>query len=551
MGNRRVPVQAYRISARAGVRNFLQCAACLPAVANRPQFLGSTLEPRDPAQPIPLREPILILAHHPMLARVGEMLAVARGVMEISRLSPSWIDREGHATGPLDDPFVSRRPFMLRRLGREVIELVNPGIDLTVGNAVVPERAVHRIAAAELARGVPIVLANRVVLWLTTDHDPHGAEDLGMFGGSAAVHALRDAVRAAAGSRGPILVRGETGAGKELVARALHAAGPRSGGPYVGINVAAIPAAIAAAELFGHARGAFTGAGEARAGYFERAHGGVLFLDEIGDLPDAIQPVVLRALESGEIQPVGGSPRQVDAVVVAATDADLGAAVAAGRFRGPLFYRLASTVIDVPPLRDRGVDVALLIARLLCDALPAELADRTLDPAPWLPGALVAALIRAPWPGNVRQLRNTTLRLAQLARAGRAATLDQLGLDDVDLVAGTDAGIDATPDADAGLAARSAARGGALDAPIDGERLIAVLREHRFQLGRTAAALGISRTHLDALIARSPHVRKAKDLGRDEIAACAAELGGDLDAIAARLEVSPRGLRLRMNQLGL
>ena len=512
----------------------------MPPVANRPQFLDSTRKPGDPVREALSRErePVIVLAHHPMLSRVGEVLPLARGVTEISRLSPPLTDADGCATGPLDDPFVSRTPIMVRRLGHALIEISGSGTDLTVGGTPVPRGEVHRVAVSELSRGVPIALADRVLLWLTTDFDPRGADDLGMFGGCTAVHALRAAVRDAASARGSILVRGETGAGKELVARALHATGPRAAGPYVGINGAAIPAAVAAAELFGHARGAFTGAGDARAGYFERAHGGVLFLDEIGDLPDAIQPVVLRALESGEIQPVGGSPRTVDVVVVAATDADLAAAVAAGRLRGPLLHRLAATVIDVPPLRDRGVDIALLLARLVRDALPAELADRTTDPSPWLPASLVAQLCRAPWPGNVRQLRNVAQRLAQLARAGRTATLDQLGIDDVDLEAAA-----AEPAAEA--------RPGSAGAPIDDDRLVATLRAHRFQLSATAAALGISRTYLDALIARSARVRKAKQLGREEIAACAAELGDDLEAIAARLEVSPRGLRLRMKQLGL
>ena len=499
-------------------------------MANRPQFLGSTLEPRDPSGEASTRAPMLVLAHHPMLARIGETLALDRGVTEISRLAPALCGDDGRATGPLDDPFVSRTPIAVRRLGREVIEIASSGVELAVAGVAVPAGGVHRVTVGELARGVPIVLGNRVVLWLTTAHDRRGAADLGMFGCSAPVHALRAAVRAAASSRGPILVRGETGSGKELVARAIHAAGPRAGGPYVGINVAAIPAAVAAAELFGHARGAFTGATETRTGYFERAHAGVLFLDEIGDLPEPVQAVVLRALESGEIQPVGGSPRTVDVVVIAATDADLAAAVTAGRFRGPLYYRLASTVIDVPPLRDRGADVALLLARWLCDALPAELADRTTDPSPWLPAPLIAQLLRAPWPGNVRQLRNVAQRLVQIARAGHTATLDELGLDDVE------------PDAAPETAPATL---------VDDDRLVAALRAHRFHLSHTAAALGISRTHLDALIARSGRLRKAKQLERDEIMACAAELGNDVDAIAARLEVSPRGLRLRMKQLGL
>jgi two-component system, NtrC family, nitrogen regulation response regulator GlnG len=540
-------------------------------VGVEPRFIESTLQPPGRSDGVPSRQPMVVLAHHAVLARVGESLALGR-VTEISRLAPSLVGEDGRDAGPIDDPFVSRQPIAVRRLDDGGVEIANPGVDVAVGGATLPAGGVHRIAAGELARGVPIVLAGRVVLWLTTDHDRRGAGELGLLGCSAAIHALRAAVRDAAVLRGPILVRGETGTGKELVARALHAAGPRSAGPYVGVNVAAIPAAVAAAELFGHARGAFTGAHDRRAGYFERAHGGVVFLDEIGELPEAIQPVVLRALESGEIQPVGGEPRVVDAVVVAATDVDLEAAVRAGRFRGPLYHRLASAVIDVPPLRERGADVALLLARFLRDALPAELADRTADPSPWLPAALVAALIRAPWPGNVRQLRNTAQRLAQIARAGRIATLDQLGLgiDGLDRAEADAGGEDdaagasgggaqpgarseiersetegGDPDGSAGGAGGSAPRG------IDDDRLVAALRAHGFQLSRTAAALGVSRSHLDALIARSPRVRKANQLPRDEIAACLAELGGDVDAAAARLEVSPRGLRLRIKQLGL
>jgi two-component system nitrogen regulation response regulator GlnG len=510
-------------------------------VGAQPQFVGTTRKPRGSEAGEPPREPVLVLAYHPTLARIGETIALGRGATEISRLAPSLVADDGRDAGPLDDPFVSRQPLVVRRSGDGAIEIEHPGIDVSVAGVALPAGRVHRVAAPDVARGVAIVLANRVVLWLTTEHDPRGADELGLFGASTAVHALRAQVRDAARSRGPILVHGETGSGKELVARALHAIGPRAGGPYVGVNVAAIPAAVAAAELFGHERGAFTGATDKRAGYFERAHTGVLFLDEIGDLPDAIQPVVLRALEAGELQPVGGTPRMVDVVVVAATDADLEAAVRAGRFRGPLYYRLASTVIDVPPLRARGADIAILLARFLRDALPDALADRTTDPAPWLPAALVADLLRAPWPGNVRQLRNTAQRLAAIARAGRTATLAQLGLDDPD---DGDDGAGTSP-----AAAVPATTPGA--AEIDDDRLVATLREHRFQLNRSAAALGISRTHLDALIARSTRVRKAKQLGRAEIAACIAELDGDLDAVAAKLEVSPRGLRLRMTQLGL
>lgn len=484
------------------------------------------------------RRPVLVLAYHARLARIGERIPLAERETGISRLAPELVGAGGEEVGPLDDPFISRQPFVLRRLDRG-IEIENGhGVDLAIGGAPLAAGGSRRIPNEELERGVDLVLAGRVLLWLLLEGPPD-ADDLGLQGESAVMRGLRAQVRDAAAQSGPILVGGETGSGKELVARALHAAGPRAGKPFVAVNVAAIPAAVAAAELFGHERGAFTGAGERRAGYFERAAGGVLFLDEIGELPEEVQPMLLRALESGEIQPVGGLPRRVDVRVVAATDADLGAAVAAGGFRGPLYYRLAAAAIRVPPLRERGVDVPLLLARFLGEGegLPESARDHTARERPWLGAALVGELARRRWPGNVRELRAAAARLAAVARAGRVAQAEDVPL-------GGPQGERA-----AGVAEVTAATGAATI--VDDDRLVAALREHRFQLNRTAEALGVSRTHLDALIARSPRVRKAKDLGRDEIAAVAAAHAGDLDAMAAALEVSPRGLRLRMRQLGL
>ncbi|HSK01157.1 MAG TPA: sigma 54-interacting transcriptional regulator [Kofleriaceae bacterium] len=484
------------------------------------------------------RRPVLVLAHHPRLARAGERIELAEAVTAVSRLAPSLIGPGGQDAGPLDDPYVSRQPFVVRRLDRG-IELENAhGLELVVGGVALAPGATRRIPYEDLERGVDLVVAGRVLLWLMQSGPPEPG-DLGLLGASAAIRALRAEIRAAAAQHGPILVGGETGAGKELVARALHAAGPRAGGPFVAVNVAAIPAAVAAAELFGHEKGAFTGAGERRAGYFERAAGGVLFLDEIGELPEAIQPLLLRALESGEIQTVGGQPRRVDVRVVAATDADLPAAVAAGRFRGPLYYRLAGTAIRVPPLRERESAGPLLLARFLAERVPEEAADHPARERPWLPAALVAELAHRRWPGNVRELRAAAARLAAVARAGRIARPEDLGIDG--------AGADIDDDASAAAPGEPARGAGA----ITEDRLVAALREHRFQLGRTAEALGISRTHLDARIARSARLRKAKDLTAGEITACAAAHGDDLDAMAAALEVSPRGLRLRMRQLGL
>ncbi len=190
-----------------------------------------------------------------------------------------------------------------------------------------------------------------------------------MVGGGAAMRRLRDLVARAAPSEGRVLVTGENGTGKELIARAIHQGSRRAGGPFVKLNCAAVPAELIESELFGHERGAFTGAHAARKGKFELADGGTLFLDEVGDMPAAMQAKVLRVLQEGEFERVGGSATlRVDVRVVAATNKDLAAEVAAGRFREDLYYRLNVVPVHVPPLRERKEDLPELVARFLGEA---------------------------------------------------------------------------------------------------------------------------------------------------------------------------------------
>jgi len=254
---------------------------------------------------------------------------------------------------------------------------------------------------------------------------------------SPAMRRLYEAVERVARRDVTVLVRGETGTGKELVGALLHAHSPRAARPLVRFNCAAIPGELAEAELFGHARGAFTGAAAARRGFFAEADGGTLVLDEIGELSLAIQPKLLRALQEGEIQPVGsGRIEKVDVRVVACTNRDLAAESRAGRFREDLFFRLAVVEIVVPPLRDRREDIP---------ALAAELARRTAEkfalPSLRLSDALVERLKTADWPGNVRQLDNAIARLAALSDGGE---LDVRDLDASGALAGTDAPPDGT-----------------------------------------------------------------------------------------------------------
>lgn len=227
-----------------------------------------------------------------------------------------------------------------------------------------------------------------------------------MVAASEAMRAVLKLVDRAAPRALPALITGESGVGKELVARRLHARSGRRG-PFVAVNCAALPSELLESELFGHTRGAFTGAGKAREGRFRRASGGTLFLDEVGELPAALQTKLLRVLEEGLVDVVGADdPISVDVRVVAATNQDVEAQIAEGSLREDLFFRLAAVRIEVPPLRARKADIGPLAERFLCSAAGAELS---------LPDEVRKELLTRPWPGNVRELRNAVERMVMLA----------------------------------------------------------------------------------------------------------------------------------------
>jgi two-component system response regulator AtoC len=211
----------------------------------------------------------------------------------------------------------------------------------------------------------------------------------------------------------PVLVRGETGSGKELLATLLHSESPRSSAPLVRFNCAAIAPELAESELFGHARGAFTGASAAHRGFFNQADGGTLVLDEVGELSPQLQPKLLRALQSGEVQPVGGSLTRVDVRVVACTHRDLHAEARAGRFREDLLYRLAVVELTMPPLRERREDIALL-----AEVFARSAAERFGLEGVTLAPELLSALGQRDYPGNVRELENVVTRLVALSEGG-------------------------------------------------------------------------------------------------------------------------------------
>ncbi len=354
----------------------------------------------------------------PAAALDGVSVVVARGVDEGARIlldgshpGRVLVGTSASCTLRLSDPSVSRRhlaleleggTLSLRDLGstngthvggvRLVEGFVEPPATITLGDT-----ELH--IAQEVGAGVelgPRASFGRVL------------------GGSRVMRRLYPLLDKLAASTIPVVIEGETGTGKEALAEALHEQGPRAKGPFVVFDCTAVPATLMEAELFGHTKGAFTGAGERRPGVFFEAEGGTLLLDEIGDLAPELQPKLLRAIDRGEARPVGArAPRGADVRIVAATRRDLDREVHEGRFRDALFHRLAVGRVELPPLRARRGDVGTL-----ANAFWDELGGRRED----LPRALLRRWETHGWPGNVRELRNAVARRLALGElAGFAA----------------------------------------------------------------------------------------------------------------------------------
>ena len=300
-----------------------------------------------------------------------------------------------------------------------------------------------------------------------------------LLGQSMPMQRLRDMIAMAAPTHGRVLITGESGTGKELVARAIHRGSPRNARPFIKLNCAAIPSELIESELFGHERGAFTGATHARKGKFELAHQGTLFLDEIGDMRLDVQAKLLRALQEGEIERVGGSRTiKVDVRVVAATNKDLLSEISEGRFRDDLYYRLNVIPLTPPPLRERKSDLRLLASRFVETAAKEHgVRAKSLSPE------ALSVLAEHDWPGNVRELKNACERLVILTPSEGIGEVDARRL----LGAAESVG---------GMGYRP---GQTLkEAVAEAERAVVLgaLEAHDGHVTNTASALGLERSHL-------------------------------------------------------
>jgi two-component system response regulator HydG len=338
----------------------------------------------------------------------------------------------------------------------------------------------------------PELLSRKVAELL--DQRPHGWEEftsLGMVGRSAAMRDVYEAVRRVAPSETTVLVTGETGTGKELVARALHDHSPRAAGPFLPVNCAGLAEGVLESELFGHVRGAFTGAAGDREGLFRAARGGTILLDEVGDMSQRLHQRLLRVLQEREVTPVGATrPVPVDVRVVAATRRDLREEAAAGRFRDDLFYRLAVFPIHLPPLRERHGDVPLLVEAAL---------DRLRSRSPTgVPDGCTAAAMRLlrdwPWPGNVRELLGV-IESAAIRSGGGRIRVEHLPLE-----------IRERADSGGKLAGPEERYAAAGDAAAERAAIRAALESADGHREKAARMLGMSRTTL---------WRKMKEYGLD------------------------------------
>ena len=406
-------------------------------------------------------------------------------------LSASSPNRVLIGTGPACDLVLSDREVSRRHLA---LSLEGRGVrlaDLASTNGT----WVNGLSVVEvLLSGGESVQLGETVLTLTARASPRAAQlplatAFGrLIGASTEMRRIYPLCERLAAANVPVILEGETGTGKEVLAESLHEQGPRAAGPFIVFDCTAAAPSLLEAELFGHERGAFTGAVTTRKGVFEQAHGGTLLIDEIGDLDLALQPKLLRAIERSEVRRVGGArPIACDVRILAATRRDLDREVQLGRFRDDLFHRLAVTRLELPPLRARRGDVALLVSRFA-----AELGGD----ARCIPPPLLGQWERDPWPGNVRELRNAVARHLAL---GELAALEAAG------GAGADPTLAALEASAEQLVARRVPFARARDLVLEEfTRLYTdrVLSLHDGNVARAAEASGIGRRYFQRMRAR-------------------------------------------------
>lgn len=484
------------------------------------------------ATPLQLR---LTVVFHPDRERIGASLKLgalnASGVLHLDatmlgRNAPLLEDGSG-----LNEPHISRRAVTFRHHGRG-LQILNASENSYTQLG--PEKASSMsLSFKELERGVAIRFGHAVVCWLrlapelASEIAPESGEPVddsfsGFAGVSPQASHVRRLISIAATSDLPVLLRGESGVGKEVAAAAIHAASKRSEKQLVVLNMAALPETLAEAELFGSVRGAFTGA-EKRTGFFAEANHGTLFLDEIGDLPMSVQPKLLRALQTGEVQVVGGKPHKVEVRIIAASDADLDDREG---FKNALLQRLAGITIDIPPLRERPEDLGILLATSGHIRPLLEISVSPRDVAAW--ASFIYEALHQEWPGNVREFLLSAQRFALSLRYDTKNGLTKRHF----------------------IIHRSEDNHSEPKVLTDAE-IEAAHEQSEFEIAETARRLGLSRGALYRRVETIPGVRLSADCSDTEIEEALGAVGPNLSALSQTLRLSKASIASRLRLMGV
>lgn len=481
---------------------------------------------------------------HPRHARIGEqaLLRFSQGVWEISRHAPDFY-RAGSDVGEgLEDQAVSRQPVQVVEREGNGIAVLFPATRMrcAVDSVVLKqgEEAAVELSHTELKRGVVLRLGEVLLCLGYIGLMPSVQGQNPLVGVGPAIAKVRDEIAQVARTDLPVLVLGETGTGKELVAQAIHSASARSHCALVSVNMATLGESLAAADLFGAAKGAYTGAHQAREGYFAEANNGTLFLDEIGDTPPPVQPMLLRALETGEYRPLGGAKALHSNVrLIAATDRDL----STEGFNQPLLRRLEAFVVSMPPLRDRREDIGVLILHFLNSN------ERTKDRLPPMPATLVQALCLHDWPGNVRQLGHVIRRLSLSAQSGHWPSPGDV-LTPLESREASPVGGAVSLPRSSGTPDRPRFRSPTALSEVE---VLAALDENEWRVQQAAQQLGISRPSLYVLLDIMEVVRRVENIPLEEIEAAIEGAPGDPTRWAIVLRTPREALRRFVRARGL
>ncbi len=505
----------------------------------------------------------LTILWHPEMHRIGEqfMGPAAEGVVELSRTFP-FFHQPGKGGFALGHRCIARAPLTIRRTALNTVEIIAADSLMEVevnGSPLVSSLA---LSSEQVDRGVVLGLGGVVLVcihWMRGAPKANGID--GLLGVSSAAITMRDQIRQVAQTDLTVLLLGETGTGKEVAARAIHAASKCSRGPMVAVNMAALNESLAAADLFGAVKGAYTGAQNSRAGLFAEADGGTLFLDEIGDTPVTVQPMLLRVLETGDYRPLGArADQRSSARLIAATDQDLDARA----FNQALLRRLEAFVIHVPALRERREDMGVLIAHFL-QQWTAQSGISVELPVPF-----VSEMCNDDWPGNVRQLAQVLRRAVMAASAGevpvladfvrsmklssaaRSAQRPQAAVHFPSAVESLvpPVALPAMAPADVMAIPEEEARKPRLS-ELTHEDIVLAMESNGWRISNAAQQLGISRPTMYKLLESHPQIRWAEAIPQEEIRQALEQHGGDLDRCASSLKTPSEALRRQLRVLRL